>query len=435
MGLLDGQTQRAYYNVSDNYGKYQFVTLQNIIDAFTILYVGNNKIIQKAEDHIIRFHALRAIQELSYDVLRSFKSQEITVPNTLKMVLPQDYVNYTKVARVGTDGIERTLYPTGRTSNPFPIKQDGEPGSFSHNYDFGFTPRTVSITIPVEALITDGDYYTLYYKNASGADAQIHFRFDKDSTNLNQYTNPTGEGFVVGIDVDGTTPGGSALRLANAINEFGHHTATYSDAGTTATVTIVYKETMSSTPTETVRKANGSNGSGTGSIVVATSSSGTASGNDLQEENSSTTWTGYQSQTINDTFKQNDSTDVEIDMMGRRYGLDPQHAHTNGSFYIDSLRGMIHFGSALAGETIVLKYVSDGVGTDEEMVVHKFAEEAVYKWIAHGIVSTRSNIPEYIVQRFKKERFAETRKAKIRLSNIKMEEFTQVLKGISKQIK
>ena len=53
----------------------------------------------------------------------------------------------------------------------------------------------------------------------------------------------------------------------------------------------------------------------------------------------------------------------------------------------------------------------------------------------HGVLSTRSNIPEYIIQRYKKERFAETRKAKIRLSNIKIEEFTQVLKGMSKQIK
>ena len=69
------------------------------------------------------------------------------------------------------------------------------------------------------------------------------------------------------------------------------------------------------------------------------------------------------------------------------------------------------------------------------MIVHKFCEEAVYKWIAYGVLSTRSNMPEHIIQRFKKEKFAETRKAKIRLSNIKMEEFTQVLKGMGKQIK
>ncbi len=69
------------------------------------------------------------------------------------------------------------------------------------------------------------------------------------------------------------------------------------------------------------------------------------------------------------------------------------------------------------------------------MVVHKFCEEAIYKWISCGVLSAKSNIPEYIVQRFKKEKFAETRKAKIRLSNIKIEEFTQILKGLSKPIK
>ena len=75
------------------------------------------------------------------------------------------------------------------------------------------------------------------------------------------------------------------------------------------------------------------------------------------------------------------------------------------------------------------------MGTDGEMIVHKFCEEAIYKWIMYGVLSGRSNVPEAIVLRFKKEKFAETRKAKIRLSNIKIEEFTQILKGMSKQIK
>ena len=92
MGLLDGTTQSSYYNSnnSSNYGNYQFVTLENIINAFMYVYVGEGKIISKANRTDVQFHAMRAIQELSYDVLRSFKSQEIEVPNTLSMVLPQD---------------------------------------------------------------------------------------------------------------------------------------------------------------------------------------------------------------------------------------------------------------------------------------------------------------------------------------------------------
>ena len=42
---------------------------------------------------------------------------------------------------------------------------------------------------------------------------------------------------------------------------------------------------------------------------------------------------------------------------------------------------------------------------------------------------------ELVKRRLKKEKFAETRKAKIRLSNIKIEEFTQIVKGMGKQIK
>tara|TARA_R110002020_G_scaffold254117_3_gene467862 strand:- start:91 stop:957 length:867 start_codon:yes stop_codon:yes gene_type:complete len=288
MGLLDNQSQQSYYTGTD-LGTYQFVSLDNIINAFMFAYVGEDKIIPKANRTAVQFHAMRAMQELSYDIFRSIKSQEIEVPNTLKMMLPQDYVNYVKIIRSDNNGIERVLYPTSKTSNPFAITQD-----------------------------TDGVY---------------------------QFT--------------GTT---------------------------------------------------------------------------LTEQSPSDTWDNYQDQTQSDPYA-DDATDTEIDNRGRRYGLDPQHAQANGTFFIDHQRGYIHFGSALAGKTIILKYISDGLGTDEEMVVHKFCEEACYKHIAYAIVSMRSNIPEYMIHRFKKEKFAETRKAKIRLSNIKMEEFTQVLKGQSKPIK
>ena len=292
MGLLNGQTQYNYYT-GDNLGTYQFVTLDNIINAFMYAYVGEMKIISKVNRTDVQFYAMRAIQELSYDVFRSVKSQEIEVPPTLKMILPQDYVNYVKLASIGSDGVEKNIYPTGKTSNPFAITQD-----------------------------SDGVY-----------------QFEGDN---------------------------------------------------------------------------------------------------IIEQNPSDSWNNYETETnetLSSSVNATDAIDSEVDHMGRRYGLDPQHEQEHGSFYSDYNRGYIHFSGNLSGSTVVLKYISDGLGTDSEMVVHKFAEEAVYKWIAYGILSNRSGIPEGIVQRFKRERFAETRKAKIRLSNIKIEEFTQVLKGLSKPIK
>jgi hypothetical protein len=123
------------------------------------------------------------------------------------------------------------------------------------------------------------------------------------------------------------------------------------------------------------------------------------------------------------------------ELQGNRYGSDPEFMNSNGSFFIDELKGKIYFSGHLSGRIVTLKYISDGVATAEEKVVHKFAEEAMYKSIAHAVLSTRSNTPEYIVNRFKKERFAAVRQAKLRLSNYKAEELTQTLRGKSKWIK
>ena len=68
------------------------------------------------------------------------------------------------------------------------------------------------------------------------------------------------------------------------------------------------------------------------------------------------------------------------------------------------------------------------------MQVHKFAEEAMYRWILHALASSRMQTQQ-LVPRLKKEKFAAVRTAKLRLSNIKLEELTQVLRGKSKWIK
>ena len=146
------------------------------------------------------------------------------------------------------------------------------------------------------------------------------------------------------------------------------------------------------------------------------------------------TWSNYKSSTPSEN--QDDyQDDTYWRMDGNRYGLEPQHAQVNGSFYIDKLSGKIHFSSNISGKTVILDYISDSLGTENELQVHKFAEEAMYKWISYAILSGKANVPEYQVQRLKKERFAAIRTAKLRLSNLKLEELTQILRGKSKQIK
>ena len=60
-------------------------------------YVGDGKLINNASKTDVVFHARRGLAELSFDTFKSVKAQEIEVPATLQMLLPHDYVNYTKL--------------------------------------------------------------------------------------------------------------------------------------------------------------------------------------------------------------------------------------------------------------------------------------------------------------------------------------------------
>ncbi len=281
-------------NAEDKLGNYQYIKLKDIVNNFIVAYVGEEKIIPKVKRNNVLFFAQRAIQELSYDTFKSEKSQEIEVPTDLQMKLPHDYVNYVKLSWVDDGGIERTLYPAIKTSNPTAVLQ-------SEDYDYLF-----------------------------GGDGKL----------------------------------------------------------------------LESSPSETWKKFKQQ---------------------DFSEESN------------NDFYNETNNT-FQV-LYGQRFGSSPEHMNSNGLFFIDNAKGKIFFSSHVADKIITLKYISDGIATEEEKIVHKFAEEAMYKSIAHAILATRQNTPEYLVARFKRERFAAVRQAKLRLSNLKSEELTQRLREKSKWIK
>ena len=73
------------------------------------------------------FHAKRGLQEFSYDTLKSIKSQELTIPPSLSVIIPQDYVNYVEMSRIDGLGVKHIIYPTRLTSNPYTVPvQDNE---------------------------------------------------------------------------------------------------------------------------------------------------------------------------------------------------------------------------------------------------------------------------------------------------------------------
>ena len=81
-----------------NWGSYQYVSLADIVNNFMLMYVGNDKLVNNVERYTVLFHAKRAIQELNYDALRNIKVLELHLDDSLKMVLPPDYVNYVRIS-------------------------------------------------------------------------------------------------------------------------------------------------------------------------------------------------------------------------------------------------------------------------------------------------------------------------------------------------
>ena len=588
MANLKKQHQSTYYESRNLYGNYQFVSLFDVIDQFMVAYVGDEKIINKVSRTDVAFFAQRALAELSFDTFKSFKSQQIDVPSSLTMILPHDYVNYTKLSWTDSSGIKHPLYYTNDTSNPFEVRQhdDGSydfpeqyelllnnnfedttwvqdwertmfinngtgPGSgnvygsphsvsgllhknsgtqpganyvFSSYYNpFGaiaFThgPRTAHGSTPnvhgtAQAIwqkidVSDIDFLTLDGEaetsaavsgsqdtstsasgsavvNAAGQTISSKPYWEVDTNNFYASDNAANGGspqfnvLAVGntqaVTIPATTirigisskPGSIGSTMANFpgdlyptenastdLFDIGYVEWTAGERGfkeidnlDVSAYSEVYGIAVSIVPwgTDTHgQKYSSYASSGNKALWVRTAldnisvkdmSAATHIQSALGNFDESSTWRNYKSNTPSEINTDDYEDDTLWPYNGERYGLEPTRAQVNGSFYIDDLRGKIHFSSNISGKTVILDYISDSLGADSEMQVHKLAEEAMYKHILCSIMSGRRGGSRGQLAMYKKDKFAATRQAKLRLSNFKLEDLTRVLRGKSKQIK
>tara|TARA_R110002072_G_scaffold137709_6_gene280541 strand:- start:1127 stop:2362 length:1236 start_codon:yes stop_codon:yes gene_type:complete len=398
-----GATPNGNYYNSNNYGGYQYISLQEVVENFNATYVGTGKILEGTLKGDVNYHAHRALQELSYDTLKSCKTISIDLPPSLLMILPNDYVNYTKVTTVDAGGIERIIYPTRKTSNANKVQQDDDgnylfSGASGEKFLIGEFEFSVTSIVSTAAIGTSFEAKVINYYGYDGT------------------TYPTSN-----------SPANNTYGMKHILKE--GMTLINSDIFLPGTKVKSVTDTSSTSFTFTVDRPT---------INTATESNAIIQVIDRED---STVWSKYKGSSSTSIGLNNSSTsspsvdgDNYANNNGQRYGIEPEHAQTNGSFYIDKEKGKIHFSGALSGKTIVLHYISDGHGSAAELIVPKLAEEAMYKWIAYGCLIAKAEVSENIVQRFKKEKIAETRKAKIRLSNIKIEEIAQIMRGKSKFI-
>ena len=477
VGGSGATTAQTYYTANpSNYGEYEYIYVSEAVDNFMAAYVGENKILANVLRGDVNFHAHRAVQELHYDTLRSCKAIEIEVCPSLIMPVPHDYINYVKLTWVDDNGIEHIIYPTRHTSNPFAIEQEdceyvfNDDGTLTHeqtctpgvstNCD-GTTVNSWFIDYSTHNPHTSslGSYpHTFFHAGvtksfATIADHQAYLINLVDefcscaSTNTDPVTGLNCGNFNSGY-AGGTTPMGPGKSHGDSAPGWPNLCQRY-DGGD-------YEDFFGNccsgpgtgqgggTPNEGGYTGTGGGTPGTGG---STTQCGTfpdlafVSGQTCTL--TSTTWTNYSTGSGGNsvTLDASTTTSLAVDSenyfqnVGQRYGIQPEHAQNNGSFFIDCAKGQIHFGSNFSGKTIILHYISDGVGDPDQVMVHKMAEEALYKWIAYGCAQARTDVDPNTIARLKKEKFAETRKAKIRLSNIKIEEISQIMRNRSKWIK
>ncbi len=137
-----------------NYGSYAYATLGDVVNNYIVGFVGQDKLVPRVNRSDIIFHAKRALQEFSYDTLKSVKSQELNIPPSLSVIIPQDYVNYVRMSWIDSLGVQRIIYPANNlTDNPYNIPLQDNQGTPTQD-NFGENREGTSITKDLGSIVT-----------------------------------------------------------------------------------------------------------------------------------------------------------------------------------------------------------------------------------------------------------------------------------------
>lgn len=126
----------------------------------------------------------------------------------------------------------------------------------------------------------------------------------------------------------------------------------------------------------------------------------------------------------------------EYEYRSPNFGLNP-NLNANGYFSIDKRKGVMSFSSNIKGRIIVLEYISDGLeyNNGDEIMVHKFAEQALYSYVRYAILNNKYGVQEYIINRARKDYYRDLQNANIRMLDLNGAELLILLNGRKKWLK
>jgi len=226
-----------------NWGSYQYVSLEDIVNNFMLMYSGNHSLVNNEERFKIIFHAKRGIQELNYDAFKEIKVLELNVSDRLRFVLPHDYVNWVRIS-LYKDQILRPLTENIQTNWSRAYLQDNNSNILFDQDGNALSPENSNIDMDrikgskrsiylnegspfngLEGYYYDGLWYFDYQigarfgLNTETANSNPTFTIDKRGGVINFSSGMAGELCILEYVSDGMEGGDNSLITVNKMFE------------------------------------------------------------------------------------------------------------------------------------------------------------------------------------------------------------------------
>lgn len=235
-------TEEAYYSSSSNWGSYQYISLEDIVNNFMLMYSGNHSLVNNEERFKIIFHAKRAIQELNYDAFKILKVLELDVEANLRFILPPDFVNWVRV-NMYYEGCLHPLTENIQTLSSTSFQQNAD-GSIVFDSDGNAVRDTSQIDTDrlagtkksiylnsgnqfhgQEGYYIDGEWYFSYGYgrrfglNTETANVNPTFKIDRNAGVINFSSDIEGQKVILEYISDGMEGGNEANMSVNKLFE------------------------------------------------------------------------------------------------------------------------------------------------------------------------------------------------------------------------
>ncbi len=238
-------TQYNYYEnngqnpESENWGSYQYVPLDDIVNNFMLMNMGNNSLINNENRYRVRFHAKRAIQELNYDAFKETKVLQLTLDDTIRFVLPSDYVNWIRISEY-KNGLLYPLSENIQTNYAKAYLQDNNARILFDENGEALSPEFSNVDLDringsarslylneghqfdgMYGYLIDETWYfdTPFGLNTETANANPTFTIDKKSGVINFSSAKSGSSMVVEYVSDGMENGNDSKVAVNKMFE------------------------------------------------------------------------------------------------------------------------------------------------------------------------------------------------------------------------